>query len=88
MLAKRNITIIFVLFSITMLILAGCAPTIPSSEIQNIDTGIYYNTSQETIDAALDEIHKNRGILYDSEGLDACEKMFRENKFEFKSNIG
>ncbi|MFO7888870.1 MAG: PAS domain S-box protein [bacterium] len=40
------------------------------------------------INAALDEITKNKGILYDSKVVDACTKVFRENKFEFKSKIG
>jgi len=33
------------------------------------------------IDAALDEIAKNKGDLYDSEAVDACLKLFREKKY-------
>jgi len=36
------------------------------------------------IDKALDEISKNRGILYDSEVIDACLKLFKEKGFNFK----
>ena len=35
------------------------------------------------IEAALDEIEKNKGILYDSDVVDACQKLFRENRFAF-----
>jgi len=34
------------------------------------------------IDAALGEIEKNRGILYDAEAVDACLKLFREKGFQ------
>ncbi|MGP8153198.1 MAG: PAS domain S-box protein, partial [Smithella sp.] len=34
------------------------------------------------IDTALDEITKNRNILYDPEVVDACLKLFREKKYE------
>ncbi len=34
------------------------------------------------IDAALDEISKNKGILYHSEVVDVCLKLFREKKIE------
>ena len=36
------------------------------------------------IDAALEEIIKNRGILYDPEVVDVCIKLFKEKKFKFK----
>jgi len=36
------------------------------------------------IDAALEEISKNRGILYDPEVVDACLKFFKEKDFKFK----
>lgn len=36
------------------------------------------------IDAALEEISKNRGILYDSEVVDACLKLFKEKGFKFE----
>lgn len=36
------------------------------------------------IDRALDEIEKNSGILYDEKVVDACLKVFRENKYEFQ----
>ncbi len=35
------------------------------------------------IDIALDEISKNRGILYDPEVVDACLRLFREKGFKF-----
>ena len=36
------------------------------------------------IEAALDEIRRNRGKLYDPEVVDACVKIFREGKCEIK----
>jgi HD-GYP domain-containing protein (c-di-GMP phosphodiesterase class II) len=33
------------------------------------------------IDAGLDEITKNRGILYDSDLVDACLRLFREKNY-------
>ena len=36
------------------------------------------------IDAALEEISKNRGILYDSKVVDTCLKLFKEKKFKFQ----
>ncbi|HER24546.1 MAG TPA: HD domain-containing protein, partial [Candidatus Atribacteria bacterium] len=36
------------------------------------------------IDVALEEISKNKGILYDPEVVDICLKLFREKGFEFK----
>jgi PAS domain S-box-containing protein len=36
------------------------------------------------IDAALEEISKNRGILYDTEVADACLKLFKEKGFKFE----
>ncbi len=35
------------------------------------------------IDAALAEIEKNKGILYDTDAADACLKLFREKKYEW-----
>ncbi len=35
------------------------------------------------ISSALDEISKNKGILYDANVVDACLKLFRENNFVF-----
>jgi len=37
------------------------------------------------IDAALEEISKNRGILYDPEVVDMCLKLFKEKSFKFES---
>ena len=37
------------------------------------------------IDKALKEISQNRGILYDSEVVDACLKLFKEKEFKFES---
>jgi PAS domain S-box-containing protein/putative nucleotidyltransferase with HDIG domain len=36
------------------------------------------------IDAALEEITKNKGILYDTEIADACVKLFKEKGFRFE----
>ena len=36
------------------------------------------------IDRALEEISKNRGILYDPEVVDACLKLFNEKNFKFE----
>ena len=36
------------------------------------------------LDKALEEISKNRGVLYDPEVTDACLKVFRKKGFEFK----
>ena len=36
------------------------------------------------IDAALEEISQNRGILYDSKVVDACLRLFKEKGFKFK----
>ncbi|MBA7578844.1 hypothetical protein ES708_20710 [subsurface metagenome] len=35
------------------------------------------------IDKALEEISKNKGILYDPEVVDACIKLFKEKEFKF-----
>jgi PAS domain S-box-containing protein len=37
------------------------------------------------IDAALAEIVRNRGVKYDASIVDACVKLFRENKFAFSA---
>jgi putative nucleotidyltransferase with HDIG domain len=39
-------------------------------------------------DAALEEIEKNKGELYDPESVDACLRMFREKKFNFEPGGG
>ena len=36
------------------------------------------------IDKAMEEISDKRGILYDTEVVDACIRLFREKKFKFK----
>jgi len=36
------------------------------------------------IDTALDEISKNRKVLYDPEVADACLRLFKEKKFKFE----
>lgn len=38
--------------------------------------------SARGIDAALEEISKNRGILYDPDAVDACLKLFREKHYQ------
>lgn len=35
------------------------------------------------IEKALEEILKQKGILYDSDAVDACVRLFREKKFNF-----
>lgn len=35
------------------------------------------------IEAALEEVNKNKGKLYDADIVELCTKLFRENKFEF-----
>jgi response regulator RpfG family c-di-GMP phosphodiesterase len=35
------------------------------------------------LDAALEEITKYRGVLYDPAVVDSCLALFREKKFEF-----
>jgi PAS domain S-box-containing protein len=39
------------------------------------------------IDAALEEIKKNAGVLYDEKAVEVCLKLFRENIFCFESMI-
>ncbi len=36
------------------------------------------------IEKSLEQISKNRGILYDDEVVDACLRLFSENRFKFK----
>jgi HD-GYP domain-containing protein (c-di-GMP phosphodiesterase class II) len=36
------------------------------------------------IDAALEEIEKNKGIIYDNAVADACLKLFREKGYQLK----
>jgi len=36
------------------------------------------------IEAAIAEIQKNRGTLYDNTVVDACLKLFREKGFQFE----
>ena len=37
------------------------------------------------IDAALGEIEKNKGILYDADVVDACLRLFREKGYELEA---
>ena len=39
------------------------------------------------IDAALEEIEKNRGILYDNAVADACLRLFREKGFQLEGDL-
>ena len=39
------------------------------------------------IDIALEEISQKKGILYDSEVVDACLKLFNEKRFKFGGEI-
>jgi len=36
------------------------------------------------LDAALEEIEKNRGLLYDSHAVDTCLSLFREKRFQLE----
>ncbi|RKY01557.1 two-component system response regulator, partial [Candidatus Poribacteria bacterium] len=36
------------------------------------------------IEAALNEISQNKGVLYDPDVVEACLKLFKEGKFELK----
>jgi HD-GYP domain-containing protein (c-di-GMP phosphodiesterase class II) len=36
------------------------------------------------IDKALEEISKNRGILFDKDGVDACLRLFKEKNFQYQ----
>ena len=36
------------------------------------------------IDTALEEISKNRGILYDPDAVDACLRLFKEKNFQYQ----
>jgi HD-GYP domain-containing protein (c-di-GMP phosphodiesterase class II) len=36
------------------------------------------------VDQALEEIRQNKGILYDSEVVDACLRLFKEKGFKFE----
>ena len=38
------------------------------------------------MEAALEEIEKNKGILYDSAVADACLRLFRKNGYQFPLN--
>jgi len=39
------------------------------------------------IDMSLNEIEKNRGVLYDTDVTDACLKLFREKDFQFRETL-
>ena len=43
-----------------------------------------YRAALGIIDKALEEISKNRGILYDSDAVDACLKLFKRQRFKFE----
>jgi HD-GYP domain-containing protein (c-di-GMP phosphodiesterase class II) len=38
------------------------------------------------INAALKEIEKNKGTLYDADAVDACLRLFKENKYKLDGN--
>ncbi len=38
------------------------------------------------IDAALDEITKGRGVLFDTKAVNACIGLFRDHRFEFRTD--
>jgi len=37
------------------------------------------------LEAALEEINRNKGKLYDSDVVDACLRLFQEKSFQFRS---
>lgn len=39
-------------------------------------------------DAALEEISKNRGVLYDPQVVDACLRLFQEEGFQYSTDVG
>ena len=39
------------------------------------------------IDVALDEISRNRGVLYDSQVVDVCLSVFRDGEFKFLETL-
>jgi HD-GYP domain-containing protein (c-di-GMP phosphodiesterase class II) len=39
------------------------------------------------IKVALEEIEKNKGVLYDTAVVDACLKLFREKGFKFETAL-
>jgi len=41
-------------------------------------------TGEDHIDETLEEISKNKGILYDPEVVDACLKLFKKKGFKFE----
>jgi PAS domain S-box-containing protein/putative nucleotidyltransferase with HDIG domain len=43
--------------------------------------------SAQGIHRALDEVTKNRGILYDPDAVDACVRLFREKRFKFDETV-
>ena len=38
------------------------------------------------LNAALDEIEKNKGTLYDADAVDACLRLFREKGFQLEGH--
>lgn len=43
----------------------------------------YYRTAYD-LNAALEEIAKDKGVLYEPKAVDACLKLFREKRFRFE----
>jgi len=41
-------------------------------------------TSALGIDVALEEINKNKGILYDPKAVDACSRLFKEKGYTLR----
>jgi len=47
--------------------------------------GVFKNiTEHKPAEEALEEISQNRGILYDTEVVDACLRLFKESDFKFE----
>ena len=51
--------------------------------VESIDSHRPYRPSLG-IDKALEEISKNRGILYDQDVVDACLRLFKEKNFRYQ----
>ena len=43
--------------------------------------------SSRGVKKALEEITQHKGKLYDSDVVDACVKLFKDNKFKFESSV-
>jgi CheY-like chemotaxis protein len=51
--------------------------------VDDIKENLYLLGTCFNYDKALEEISKNKGILYDHEVVDVCLKLFRKKEFKF-----